>query len=84
MPPGRSASPTSAAALRIVWHYSASDEVRTFTVRYTIRGLAVAYDDVVDVNLKVWGDEWEEPLGRLTATDDAARATIVRAWGHPV
>ena len=25
-----------------------------------LRGLAVAYDDVVDVNLKVWGDEWEE------------------------
>ena len=32
------------------------------------RGLAVAYDDVVDVNLKVWGDEWKQPLGRLTAT----------------
>ena len=31
-------------------------------------GLAVAYDDVVDVNLKVWGDEWEQRLGKLTAT----------------
>ena len=24
--------------------------------------------DVVDVNLKVWGDEWSESLGRLTST----------------
>ena len=31
-------------------------------------GVAVAYDDVVDVNLKVWGDEWDEGLGQLTAT----------------
>ena len=49
--------------VRIVWHYSAADEVRTFQIRYTLRGLAVAYDDVVDVNLRVWGDEWKERLG---------------------
>ena len=45
--------------------------------------MAVAYDDVVDVNLKVWGDEWEESLGRLTATETAP-GKIVRGWGHPV
>ena len=68
---------------RIVWHYQATDEVRTFDIRYTLRGLAVAYDDVVDVNVKVWGDEWEERLGRLTATLQAP-GKVVRAWGHPV
>ena len=68
---------------RIVWHYAATDEVRTFDIRYTLRGLAVAYDDVVDVNVKVWGDEWEERLGRLTATLQAP-GKVVRAWGHPV
>ena len=51
-------------AVRIVWHYQASNELRTFVVHYRLRGLAVAYDDVVDVNLKVWGSEWDEPLGR--------------------
>ena len=45
--------------LRVVWHYGAVDELRTFTVHYRMRGLAVAYDDVVDVNLKVWGSEWD-------------------------
>ena len=70
-------------SLRVVWHYGAADELRTFTVRYRLTGVAVAYDDVVDVNLKVWGAEWEVPLDRLTATETAP-GKVLRAWGHPV
>lgn len=33
----------------IVWHYRASDEQRTFTLRYRLEDLAVAYYDVVDL-----------------------------------
>ena len=69
----RSERPSSATRCAIVWHYQASDELRTFAVHYRLRGVAVAYDDVVDVNLQVWGSEWEEPLGRLTATETRAR-----------
>jgi len=58
----------SSKRARIVWHYSAIDETRTFEVRYRFRGLAVAYDDVVDVNLKVWGSEWKQSLAHLTAS----------------
>jgi len=71
---------------RIVWHYVAVLP-RTFTIGYTLRGLTVAHDDVADVNLQVWGDEWEKPLGRLTATlvlPGTARSDLYRAWGHPV
>ena len=72
--------------VRIVWHYEAFNEARTFTIRYRILGLAVAYDDVVDVNLKVWGDQWDQPLGHLLATlelpgDQVAGDVLV--WGHP-
>ncbi len=81
--PGTFGSAPIDGHLRIVWHYSAADERRTFTVRYRLRGVSVAYDDVVDVNLKVWGDEWDVRLGQLTATLDAP-ADIERAWGHPV
>ena len=35
------------------------------------------------MNLKVWGDEWDVGLGKLTATLDAP-GKVVRAWGHPV
>src|SRR4051812_36638428 len=68
---------------RIVWHYRATNEARTFELHYDLHGLAVAYDDVVEVNLDVWGDEWKEGLGRLTATLTAP-GRVVRAWGHPV
>ena len=53
--------------VRIVWYFDASNETRAFTISYTLIGVAVGYDDVVDVNLKVWGDQWDEPLARLEA-----------------
>ncbi|HXV58397.1 MAG TPA: DUF2207 domain-containing protein, partial [Gaiellaceae bacterium] len=74
--------------VRIVWHYRAAFEARTFTIRYRLAGLAVAYDDVVDVNLQVWGDRWQTGLGELHATmtlpgEGAAPAESVRVFGHP-
>ncbi len=60
-PPGTFGVTRDGDTQRIVWHFSATDEVRTFEIRYRMRGVAVAYDDVVDVNLQVWGDA----VGRL-------------------
>src|SRR5262249_41526179 len=54
-----------------------------FTVSYTLRGVAVAYNDVVDVDVNVWGDQWSEPLDRLVGVETAP-GKIQRAWGHPV
>jgi pimeloyl-ACP methyl ester carboxylesterase len=31
---------------RVVWHYTATDELRTFTLTYRLTGVTVAYDDV--------------------------------------
>ena len=81
--PGTFGTTTVDNHLRVVWHYRAQDETRTFRIHYRLSGLAVAYDDVVDVNLQVWGSEWKEPLGRLTA-HETAPGKILRAWGHPV
>jgi hypothetical protein len=69
--------------MRIVWYFNARDQTRAFTVSYTLRGVAVAYDDVVDVNLKVWGDQWEQSLSRLVGIETAP-GRILRAWGKPV
>jgi uncharacterized membrane protein len=69
--------------MRIVWYFDARNETRAFTVSYTLTGVAVAYDDVVDVNLMVWGDQWDEPLGRLVAIENAP-GRILRGWGKPV
>ncbi len=73
--------------MRIVWRYRAADERRTYTIRYRLSGLARAYDDVVDVNLQVWGGEWKVGLGRLQASMAApgpVGAANARIYGHPV
>ena len=81
--PGTFGTTRTDKGVRIVWHYQAQSEPRRFRIHYRLRGVATAYDDVVDVNVKVWGDEWEVRLGQLTATL-VAPGHIVRAWGHPV
>ena len=53
--------------MRIVWYFDACDQTRAFTI-CTSCGVAVAYDDVVDVNLKVWGDRGDRSLDRLVGT----------------
>jgi uncharacterized membrane protein len=73
--------------VRIVWHYRASDEQRTFTISYRFRGLAVAYDDVVDVFLDVWGDQWPVGLSNLSAEVELPQPATLgpeyRVYGHP-
>jgi uncharacterized membrane protein len=84
--PGTYGTANLGDAYRIVWHYRASYEERTFTVRYRLSSLAVAHDDVVDVYWQAWGDEWQEPLGSLEATmalpEDASKGEV-KVFGHP-
>ena len=70
--------------VRIVWYFDARDQTRAFTVSYTLAAFAVAYDDVVDVNLKVWGDQWDEPLVSPRRRSRRRPGKILRAWGKPV
>ena len=78
---------TSSKRVRIVWHFRAENERRTFTISYRFRGLAVAYDDVVDVNLRVWGNEWPEGVGSLASSMQLPGRTdlspFYRVWGSP-
>ncbi len=71
---------------RIVWHYSASDEPRTFQITYRIRGLTRVHRDAVDVFWQVWGDNWKGSLDRLDATltlPPNVPEGSERIWGHP-
>jgi uncharacterized membrane protein len=84
--PGTYGTANLGDAYRIVWHYRASYEERTFTVRYRLEDLAVAHDDVVDLYWQAWGDEWQEPLGSLEATvvlPGDPKKGEVKVFGHP-
>ena len=87
-PPGSYGVEVQSDLVRIVWHHSSFSEQRTFQITYTMTGLAIAYDDVVDVNFQVWGDQWAVGLDRLDARMTLpAAATVeqadVRVYGHP-
>ena len=85
--PGVFGAESTAFGARIVWHYRATDEQRTFTVSYRVIEVAVAYDDVIDVGWAVWGDQFDYDLDQLSAsfTDPALDPSndAYRVWGHP-
>jgi uncharacterized membrane protein len=72
---------------RVVWHFdNPSGAARTFVVSYRLSGLAVAYDDVVDVNLNVWGGDWSQSLPSLRALlrlPHPASGPSYRVWAGP-
>jgi hypothetical protein len=69
---------------RIVWHYSAMDEPRAFTLSYVLHGVLIVHPDVVDMNMNVWGDGWPATLGTLLASVTLPRGTTpTKVWGNP-
>jgi uncharacterized membrane protein len=85
--PDQYATTRSGDDLRVVWHFDdPGGDPRTFTVEYRFRGLTVAYSDVVDLNYRVWGDQWSASLPRLDAVvllPGRAEGSAYRAWAGP-
>ena len=46
-------------------------------IGYRFRGLTKVYSDVAEVNLKVWGDQWQAPLSQLTASVALPQPTLL-------
>ena len=70
---------------RVTWHPPPGPGERTFTLSYRLERVAVAYQDVVDVRLPVWTDQWPVPLGTLQVSVRLpAGHGQVRAWAHAV
>jgi len=66
---------------RIVWHYSATDEPRAFTLSYTLHGVLIVHPDVVDMNMNVWGDGWPAGSWRPTTSRRAVWSSSCPASG---
>lgn len=81
---GASDSGDPASFQRVVWHYNAADEVRTFDLTYRVTGATNVRDDVVDVTWTVWGDQWAFWLDHLDADISAASGVApTQAWLRP-
>jgi hypothetical protein len=82
--PGTFGSRDQSDSYRIVWHYTADDETRTFDVTYRVIDAAVVHDDSVDVTWTVWGEQWKFWLDHLDA-DISAQSGVApeAAWLRP-
>lgn len=69
---------------RIVWHYQASDETKTFTLSYRVVNAATVHRDVVDSTWNIWGDQWDFALDHLDATFSAQSGAAPQlSWLRP-
>jgi hypothetical protein len=75
---------SAARVKRVVWHYSAADEVKTFDIAYRVTGATNVHDDVVDVTWSIWGNQWDFWLHHLDAEISAASGVApTDAWVRP-
>ena len=72
---------------RIKWFYSAENQQKTFTIKYTLKNAITAYNDIAELNWKVWGEDWGVPLnelyGFIELPKEVKDANKVFVWGHP-
>lgn len=72
---------------RIKWFYSAQNEKKTFTIKYSLSKAVKAFDDVGEFYWKVWGSGWDAGLQELYGEIELPAAVSdpkdVYSWGHP-
>ena len=82
--PGTFGTKVDPTGVRVVWHYSAADETRTFDLIYRVVGATKVYDDVVDVGWFVWGSQWDFWVNDVSASISAASGVAAeQAWVRP-
>lgn len=67
------------------WSFKATNERRTFKLKYTVLNAVDAYEDIAELNYRFIGDEWEQPFENVKVNlslPPGAKLEEVRAWGH--
>ncbi len=84
--PLRTEVTTEGGRLTAKWFYSASDERRTFRVRYRVGGAVTTYADATELYWKAIGDEWDRPARDVRVTVSLPEAVSSRSellvWAH--
>ena len=83
--PGTFSVESTSGGARITWHYSASNESRTFEFRYRALGAVVRHEDAAVLYYKFLSEDWEIPQSnitlRLVPPDPISRSDI-NEWLH--
>ena len=64
--PGTYQVSATSSGIRVTWHYSASNESRTFEFRYRARDAVDRYEDAAVLYYKFLSEEWEIPQSGIT------------------
>ncbi len=83
--PGTAQIIRSGDVISAKWFFSASDEQRTFTIKYKVGNGIDVYSDLAQFYWKFIGTGWEKGIGNFVATvtlSESASKYEIRAWGH--
>jgi uncharacterized membrane protein len=71
---------------RLIGEFSSTTpENLTFFISYDYYGAVEVHSDVSEFHYKLWGEEWEKPLGSLkgSITFPVENGSEIRYWTHP-
>ncbi|MBP9759716.1 DUF2207 domain-containing protein, partial [Candidatus Dojkabacteria bacterium] len=71
--------------LYIKWYYSAVNEIKTFTLNYTIENAVTNHNDISEFYWQLIGDEWEKTTENVTAKVmlyEDAKDNKIYGFGH--
>lgn len=88
--PSQSAYSVDTETKSVYVFFDADDEMRTFTIDYTIDKVAIAYADTADLLWQYVGDKWKEDSENISVTlslpvpegEKAIPGENVLTWGH--
>ena len=77
---------TSGGLYKAEWSFRAADELRTFHIRYRVRGGVASYPDVSELYWQMIGEGWDRPTRRVSIEvslpEEAARKDDILVYGH--
>ncbi len=83
--PGTAQIMRSGEGISAKWFFSASDEQRTFTIKYRVGNGIDVYSDLAQFYWEFIGTGWEKGIGNFAATvnlPEGVSKEEIRAWGH--
>ena len=82
---GTSQASKTSESVSVKWFFNASNERRTFTIKYHAKGGVGVYSDIAEFYWKLIGRGWDKKTDKVVANihlPRGAKKNEIRAWGH--